>query len=143
MNGAATQIEAREFDGDFFRLPQPIQELVQKKIDAMSLRLPTFPHYRMTGSDKYRLRVGDYRVIYRFDSNRGRDLSAGDWQPPGNLSQLNARAIPGRKSWTTVNGKPGVNLRSEPSDCRATWTGTGPVQNPRAFPAQEFNGPGD
>ncbi len=37
----------------------------------MSLRLATFPHYRMTGSDKYRLRVGDYRVIYRFDSNRG------------------------------------------------------------------------
>jgi mRNA interferase RelE/StbE len=37
----------------------------------MSLRLPTFPHYRMTGSDKYRLRVGDYRIIYRFDSNRG------------------------------------------------------------------------
>jgi mRNA interferase RelE/StbE len=71
MNGAATQIAAREFDDDFFRLPKPIQELVQKKIDAMSLRLPTFPHYRMTGSDKYRLRVGDYRVIYRFDSNRG------------------------------------------------------------------------
>jgi hypothetical protein len=60
MNGAATQIAAREFEGDFFRLPKPIQELVQKKIDAMSLRLPTFPHYRMTGSDKYRLRVGGY-----------------------------------------------------------------------------------
>jgi hypothetical protein len=51
MNGAATQIAAREFDGDFFRLPQPIQAQVQKKIDSMSLRLTTFPHYRMTGSD--------------------------------------------------------------------------------------------
>jgi mRNA interferase RelE/StbE len=71
MNGAATQIAAREFDGDFFRLPQPIQAQVQKKIDAMSLRLATFPHYRMTGSDKYRLRVGDYRVIYRFNVARG------------------------------------------------------------------------
>jgi mRNA interferase RelE/StbE len=68
MNGAATQIASREFDGDFFRLPQPIQAQVQKKIDSMSLRLTTFPHYRMTGSDKYRLRVGDHRVIYRFDS---------------------------------------------------------------------------
>ena len=25
----------------------------------------------MTGSDKYRLRVGDYRIIYRFDLDRG------------------------------------------------------------------------
>ncbi len=71
MNGAATQIAAREFDGDFFRLPQQVLAQVQKKIDSMSLRLATFPHYRMTGSDKYRLRAGDYRVIYRFDSVRG------------------------------------------------------------------------
>ncbi len=71
MNGAATQVASREFDGDFFRLPQQVQALVQKKIDSMSLRLAAFPHYRMTGSDKYRLRVGDYRVIYRFDSVRG------------------------------------------------------------------------
>jgi len=67
MNGAATQIASREFDDDFFRLPSPVQALVQRKIDSMSLRLATFPHYRMTGSDNYRLRVGDYRVIYRFD----------------------------------------------------------------------------
>ncbi len=25
----------------------------------------------MAGSDRYRLRIGDYRVIYRFDLNRG------------------------------------------------------------------------
>jgi mRNA-degrading endonuclease RelE of RelBE toxin-antitoxin system len=71
MNGAATQIASSEFDNDFFRLPQQIQALVQKKIDSISLRLSSFPHYRMTGSDRYRLRVGDYRVIYRFDVARG------------------------------------------------------------------------
>jgi mRNA interferase RelE/StbE len=71
MSGAATQIASREFDADFFRLPVPIQSLVQRKIDAMSLQLATFPHYRMTGSERYRLRVGDYRVIYRFDAARG------------------------------------------------------------------------
>jgi mRNA interferase RelE/StbE len=71
MNGAATQIAAREFDSDFFRLNPQIQAQVQKKIDSMSFRLATFPHYRMTGSDKYRLRVGDYRIIYRFDTVRG------------------------------------------------------------------------
>jgi mRNA-degrading endonuclease RelE of RelBE toxin-antitoxin system len=71
MNRAATQIASREFDADFFRLPQSIQALVQIKIDSMSLRLDSFPHYRMTGSDKYRLRVGDYRVIYHFNAVRG------------------------------------------------------------------------
>jgi mRNA interferase RelE/StbE len=71
MNGAATQIAAREFDRDFLPLPLAIQANVQRKIDATGLRLDTFPHYRMTGSDKFRLRVGDYRVIYRLDLTRG------------------------------------------------------------------------
>ncbi|HWC61356.1 MAG TPA: type II toxin-antitoxin system RelE/ParE family toxin [Verrucomicrobiae bacterium] len=64
---AATQVASREFDADFFRLPPQIQGSVQKKIDEMGMRLAAFQHYRMTASDKYRLRVGDYRVIYRFD----------------------------------------------------------------------------
>ncbi len=71
MNGAATQIASREFDGDLSRLPPQIQALVQRKVDAMGLRLATFQHYRMTGSDKYRLRIGDYRLIYRFDLVQG------------------------------------------------------------------------
>ena len=37
----------------------------------MGSRLATFPHFRMAGSDRYRLRVGDYRVIYRFDEAKG------------------------------------------------------------------------
>lgn len=71
MNGAATQITTREFDADFFRLPQRLQDLIQSKIDAMGSRLRTFPHYRMTGSEKFRLRIGDYRLIYRFDPSKG------------------------------------------------------------------------
>lgn len=70
MNGAATQIASREFDSDFFKLPSDVQAVTQRKIDDMGLRLSNFPHYRMTGSDRYRLRVGDYRVIYRFDMAR-------------------------------------------------------------------------
>ncbi len=71
MNGAATQIASHEFDHNFFRLPPQIQAHVQRKIDGMGLRLAAFQHYRMTGSDKCRLRAGDYRVIYRFDLARG------------------------------------------------------------------------
>ena len=70
MNGAATQIASREFDSDFFDLPLRLQALVQRKIDAMGSRLATFPRFHMAGSDRYRLRIGDYRVIYRFDLNR-------------------------------------------------------------------------
>ncbi len=71
MLGAATQIASREFDDDFFRLPPQVREHVQRKIDGMGARLATFPHFRMAGSDKYRLRIGDYRMIYRFDQARG------------------------------------------------------------------------
>lgn len=70
MNGAATQIASRQFDDDYFRLPTAAQIQIQRKIDEMGLRLAAFPHYRMKGLDKYRLRVGDYRVIYRFDLTR-------------------------------------------------------------------------
>ena len=69
--GAATQIASREFDSDFSRLPPQLQAHIQGKIDSMGLRLATFQHYRMTGSEQYRLRAGDYRVIYRFDLVRG------------------------------------------------------------------------
>jgi mRNA-degrading endonuclease RelE of RelBE toxin-antitoxin system len=64
MNGAATQIATRQFDADFFRLPPGVRECVQRKIDQMGERLATFQHFRMTNSDKYRLRAGDYRIIY-------------------------------------------------------------------------------
>jgi len=70
MNGAATQIFSRQFDDDFFSLPPAVRERVQRRIDDMGSRLASFPHFRMTGADKCRLRVGDYRVIYRFDAAR-------------------------------------------------------------------------
>lgn len=68
MNQAATQIASRQFDDVFLKLPPGIRELIQKKIDDMGSRLDSYPHYRMTSSEHYRLRVGDYRVIYRFDT---------------------------------------------------------------------------
>jgi len=71
VNGAAIQIASREFDGDFLRMPPAVQAQVQRKIDVIGLRLAAFPHYRMVGSDKFRLRVGDCRVIYRFDPAKG------------------------------------------------------------------------
>lgn len=68
MNGAATQRFSREFDAVLVRLPAVTQALILDKITEMGLRLAHFPHYRMTGRSEYRLRVGDYRIIYDFDS---------------------------------------------------------------------------
>ena len=64
----ATEIYAREFDERFFRLPDDIQRRIERKITQMGSRLRQFPHERLTGMSYYRLRVGDYRVIYEFDA---------------------------------------------------------------------------
>jgi mRNA-degrading endonuclease RelE of RelBE toxin-antitoxin system len=70
MPGAATQIFSAEFDSALARLPGSIATLVAGKIDDMGGRLDSFPHYRMTGRNEFRLRVGDYRIIYEFNVAR-------------------------------------------------------------------------
>jgi mRNA interferase RelE/StbE len=71
VDGAATQISSHRFDQKFFDLPPSIQSRIQAKIDSVGRRLKTFSHFRMEGVDTFRLRVGDYRVIYQvnFDKN--------------------------------------------------------------------------
>jgi len=64
---AASQICYTSFDAAFFKLPALIQKRIESKIDEMGLRFKTFPHVRLTGHDRYRLRVGDYRIIYTLD----------------------------------------------------------------------------
>jgi mRNA interferase RelE/StbE len=68
--GAATQLYSAKFDDRFFALPVEVQIRVQARMDDMGLRLRNFPHYKMQGASTYRLRVGDYRVIYQFDIAR-------------------------------------------------------------------------
>ncbi len=70
MGGAATQIFSHEFDAALTRLPSAFRGSVLDKITEMGLRLDRFSHYRMTGRTEYRLRVGDYRIIYNFDLAR-------------------------------------------------------------------------
>jgi mRNA interferase RelE/StbE len=38
----------------------------------MGARLETFPHKRLQGRPEFKLRVGDYRVLYEFDAKQGR-----------------------------------------------------------------------
>jgi mRNA-degrading endonuclease RelE of RelBE toxin-antitoxin system len=67
----AQQIYSAEFDRRFFTLPPAIREQIQAKIDELGLRLQSFPHHRMKGCETFRLRAGDYRVIYQFNAARG------------------------------------------------------------------------
>lgn len=46
--------------------------MVQEKVDEMGLRLRTFPHQRLQDRPEFKLRVGDYRVLYEFDAELGR-----------------------------------------------------------------------
>jgi mRNA-degrading endonuclease RelE of RelBE toxin-antitoxin system len=51
-------------------LPEGLRHRIEAQIDDMGGRLGSFPHYRMSGANRYRLRVGDYRIVYTFDVGR-------------------------------------------------------------------------
>ncbi|HEY3854989.1 MAG TPA: type II toxin-antitoxin system RelE/ParE family toxin [Verrucomicrobiae bacterium] len=68
---AALQIYSRDFDADYFKLPASVQARIESAIDRLGTSLNTHPHHRMKGVDAFRLRVGDYRVIYDFDREKG------------------------------------------------------------------------
>ena len=67
---AALQIYYSGFDATFFKLPPQVRSRIEAKIDDIGLRLKTFPHHRLKGHDRFRVRVGDYRIIYIFDVER-------------------------------------------------------------------------
>ena len=64
---AATQVYYASFDAVFLKLPGVLRARIETKIDEIGLRLAAFPHHRLKGSNRFRARVGDYRIIYTFD----------------------------------------------------------------------------
>ena len=64
------QVYYSAFDEAFRNLPEAVRRRIEAAIDDMGLNLGAYPHYRMAGGNRYRLRVGDYRIIYTFDSGR-------------------------------------------------------------------------
>jgi mRNA interferase RelE/StbE len=68
---AALQIYYTAFDAIFLKLPADTRARIEAKIDEMGQRLDRFPHHHLSGSNRYRLRVGDYRIIYTFDAKAG------------------------------------------------------------------------
>ena len=64
---AATQTYYASFDAVFFKLPIALRARIEAKIDEVGARLGSFPHHRLKGSNRFRLRVGDYRIINTFN----------------------------------------------------------------------------
>jgi len=69
---AALQIWSPTFSKAFDSLPASVRDAVQRKVDEMGARLGNFPHRRLQGRPEFKLRVGDYRVLYEFDVTQGR-----------------------------------------------------------------------
>jgi mRNA interferase RelE/StbE len=69
---AALQIWSPTFSKAFDSLPAAVRDAVQHKVDEIGSRLETFPHQRLQGRPEFKLRVGDYRVLYEFDVKQGR-----------------------------------------------------------------------
>ena len=69
---AALQIWSPTFSRAFDSLPASVRAAVQRKVDEMGTRLEVFPHQRLQGRPEFKLRVGDYRVLYEFDAKLGR-----------------------------------------------------------------------
>jgi mRNA-degrading endonuclease RelE of RelBE toxin-antitoxin system len=63
----ATQVYYASFDAVFLKLPLVLRWRIEQKIDEIGLRLPAYPHHRLKRSNRYRARIGDYRIIYTFD----------------------------------------------------------------------------
>lgn len=68
----ALQIWSHVFCRHFDRLPVSAQEEITRKVDELGQRLGAWPHDRLQGRPEFKLRVGDYRVLYDFDLAAGR-----------------------------------------------------------------------
>jgi len=68
----ALQIWSHTYARAFDTLPASVRNAVQAKVDEIGSRLDTFPHARLQGRGEYKLRVGDYRILYEFDLTLGR-----------------------------------------------------------------------
>lgn len=63
----ATEIASTSFERGFAMLPLAVRTVVIRKVRDLGSRLESYPHQRLTGQSTFRARIGDYRVIYRFN----------------------------------------------------------------------------
>ncbi|MBS0151355.1 MAG: type II toxin-antitoxin system RelE/ParE family toxin [Nitrospira sp.] len=66
------QIEfSRQADRQFRNLPSQIQQRLRSRIDSLAITPRPQGSEKLSGVDQlYRIRVGDYRIIYAVEDNR-------------------------------------------------------------------------
>src|SRR6266699_2504676 len=76
--GSAVRANVKSLDltpfshSPIFPFPGALRARIEAKIDEIGCRLESFPHHRLKGSNRFRARVGDYRIIYTFDVEQNR-----------------------------------------------------------------------
>ena len=66
----ATEVYSKEFDQVFLALSLALRQRIEVRIRDLGSRLETYPHLRLQRREEFKLRVGDYRIIYEFDTNK-------------------------------------------------------------------------
>ncbi len=91
---AATQVYYSSFDAVFLKLPAALRACVEAIIDEIGLWLKSYPHHRLKGSNRFRARVGEHRIIYTFDvrHSRFRPIRSAAQIPPGGLTNRDSIA---------------------------------------------------
>lgn len=69
---SSLQVWTKTYATSFDRLPVSVRQAIEDKVDRMGANLSNFPHQRLQGRPEFRLRVGDYRVLYEFNVGQGR-----------------------------------------------------------------------
>lgn len=66
------QIEfSRQADRQFRNLPSQIQQRLKSRIDSLAATPRPHGSEKLSGADQlYRIRVGDYRIVYAVDDDR-------------------------------------------------------------------------
>ena len=68
----AQRVYSTEFDHYFFKLPAGDRRKIEAKIALLGAQLRFYHHERLQGVSAFKLRVGDYRVVYTFDVEANR-----------------------------------------------------------------------
>mgnify|MGYP001612117499 CR=1 FL=1 len=63
-------IPSRTFQRRFDGLDAAVQRRVIDKVEGLDANLHGSGHERLQGRSEYKLRVGDWRVLYRFDLSK-------------------------------------------------------------------------
>ena len=60
-------VPSKTFQKHFAKLDPQVQRRIVSKVEEMDHQLRTWRHERLQGRSEYKLRVGDWRVLYDFD----------------------------------------------------------------------------